>query len=147
MEAVNLILNFVIVLILIALFLWQKNKLDSLEKLNAAMERYSNIFKIDEVEKYVDMNRKSAYMEAEEKANEKIKYLLEKLNKGVLLKESDESIKDLKNFFKSLLESTLGPLLGFLNEMDKESRDKFIEENIHNEIIKTALVEAFKDNK
>lgn len=125
---IAIIVGGIYTLIYLIVFMVQKTEIDKIKEINNSMKNFFDIFKVDEVKKYVELSKERILMETSNLM----------LDDPKLKKMVDESIDATaenlrKIYFKQLTEQNeelLVIVLRVLQHMPKEERGKFVETHL-----------------
>ncbi len=114
--------------IYLIVFLIQKSQIDKLKDTNKSMKDFMDIFKIDEVKKYVELKTERIMMSAENFLKEDGK--LEGLAKKSVLDNSDKIIEVYKQQIKDDQMELVAFVADILKQQPIEERNKILEHSL-----------------
>jgi hypothetical protein len=117
-SVIMLLVNTVVVIGYAITFFWQKGLINTMNKKLEVLERFQNIVKLDEVEKYVSLIQKNHEIEKDNLRTERIS--------AAVRASINESASRLPDSTKKQIEELVHFSYSILGQLDPESRELFI---------------------
>lgn len=115
-------------IIYLIVFVVQSSQIKRTKEINESMKSFMDIFKIDEVKKYVELKHESVLMDVNSMlANDK---KLREVAREIVMEKNDEIIEMNKKQFGSDHNELIRFCVGTLLNIPKEERQKFIDDGL-----------------
>lgn len=105
-------------LVYVIVFIIQKSQIDKTKEINSSMKSFMDIFKIDEVKKYVDLKNERVMMQVDQILNEDEKI------KDIYTAAINEKVEDLKEIYFSQMGEEHMELIAFVVEVLKSQTEE-----------------------
>ncbi len=127
-DQTSLIVLGIYTLIYLIVFLIQRTEINKLKEINSSMKTFMDIFKVDEIKKYVELRNERVMMDAEKFVldHDKVKEIMK-----ISIEETVGHLGDI--YFKQLLEQNremLGIIISVLRSLPKEERLGFVKSRL-----------------
>ncbi|MFA6571860.1 MAG: hypothetical protein WCT77_11570 [Bacteroidota bacterium] len=135
-------------LVYVIVFFIQKSQIDKQKDVINSMKSFIDIFKIDEVKKYVEIKTETMKLNVENiieiKRKEFIKEISEDAEKAIR-KIADDDLNEFKDKFKDKYNELWNELLDFIKLLPEDIRNQYIENNLT--FTKESFLLELKDSK
>ena len=135
-------------LVYVIVFFIQKSQIDKQKDVINSMKSFIDIFKIDEVKKYVEIKTETMKLNVENiieiKRKEFIKEISEDAEEAIR-KIADDDLNEFKDKFKDKYNELWNELLDFIKLLPEDIRNQYIENNLT--FTKESFLLELKDSK